>query len=88
MSSSIQLKNPCKYSFRDLYKSYFFRTAQELSPEEFNNFIDNFMVNFNKFTLEERNTSIKITCEEIGWYYKDIITPGGKIFTSFSPEKL
>lgn len=85
---SIQLKNPCKYSFRDLYSSYFSSISNDLSPEEFNKFMDNFMKDFYCFTMEEKNKSIKITCDEIGWYYQDIITPSGKIFTSFSPEKL
>lgn len=66
-----RLKNPCKYSFKDLIR------ACGLEDDHY--------IYLMNLSLEERNIEIKRLCDICHWYYKDIVS-NGKIFTSFSPE--
>ena len=64
--------NCCQYSFVDLLE------AVGLSSS----------LKFELYALsqKDRNETVKMMCEEAGWFYKDI-EKNGIIYTSFSPER-
>lgn len=70
LNSKYDLIDPCLYSFQDLFKA-----CNEKMP-----------VNFYNQSREDINKTIKRLCKKIKWYYKDIKTKDGEIYTSFSKK--
>lgn len=64
------LEDPCLYSFQDL-----FNINNEKMP-----------INFYDYNRKDINKIVKKLCKKIGWYYKDIKSKDGEIYTSFSKK--
>lgn len=67
----MKLVNPCKYSFKDLLRA----AGQSESTEV-----------LYRLTQGERNVEVRKLCSQAGWFWRDIRTTSGIIYTAFSPE--
>ena len=65
------LKDPCKYSFKDLF------IASNHPVERLSEFY--------KLSLKDRNIIVKEMCKTAGWVCEDVISED-QIFTAFSPS--
>lgn len=73
---SIDLLNPCKYSFEDLIFAAKKETGQ-LTPS-----IKQLLL----LSQTKRNEEVKALCNQAKWFYKDVIGRDGVLYTSFSPH--
>jgi hypothetical protein len=39
-------------------------------------------------TQEQRNIQVKKMCKDAGWYWEDVESSDGVVYTAFSPEKV
>lgn len=72
---SIDLLNPCKYSFEDLLFAVKKETGQ-LTPS---------LKHLLLLPQSKRNDEVKHLCNQVKWFYKDVIGSNGVLYTMFSP---
>lgn len=67
------LKDPCKYSFKDLIEA----CGLKVDLDKLYGLLQ-----------EDRNIVVKEMCDIAHWYWDDVIGDDGEVYTAFAPERV